>query len=136
MSVKTELVPLGSYEAWSKVARNGLYELTGLDIVEGQKAVREDTQAPVRGVFEALWAIYKAAKFVSNDVLEKVTSFENNDPNVEALKVALDELGVEESGKALGYFLRSKRDRNIGGIVLQKHLRQKRGSSWSMRKLT
>jgi hypothetical protein len=137
MQVNSKLVPLGSFEAWSKVARNGIYEISCHDVVAGQQAIREDTQAPLRGMFKALHAVFEDAAFTAKDIMDRVGSYENKNTNVEALRIAFSELGVDHTdAKSLGHFLRSVKDRNVSNLVICQLRRTRKGNTWTVQKIT
>lgn len=110
--------PIGSYSAWSRIAREPLIWLGMADPLDAQDALRgiadvaADTAA---SILSAIVGVHGYGSWAARDLGALYRDHE--------IRIAIEEAGLvrgrDVDARALGYWLRRTRGRNIGGMVLE-----------------
>lgn len=128
------LVPLPSFENWSKLVREPLVWLGLPDPCETQKTETDDESGSVAGIFERLSQHFGATPFTCVDVARMVGSI--TDTNGDLSSMMLNSGCMEPSSpQKIGYWLRSLRDKNSGGYKLVNAGESRVGMKWQLKRL-
>lgn len=134
LSTALDVIPLPSFESWSRLVREPLIWLGMPDPCETQKTETDDETRSVAGVFEKLAVSFRGGLFTCVDVARIVGGILDSDGELHAMMLAT---GCSEpsSSQKIGYWLRSLRDKNAGGYKLVHAGDSKFGVKWQFKKL-
>ncbi len=123
---------MGSFEAWDDTVRSAVIWLLDVDPCETRSEIREHVDSDreiLRAVLRAWYQTYPNGKAVSAVDVIRDANRHANDALRESLTL-LTEDGKLPTAPAMGYQLRSWKDRICGGLRLEWVNRSNRGALW------
>lgn len=113
-------VPLGSFESWSRLVRDCVVWITGIDPVSTQKSMAsmlDETEGAVAVVIKSAWEIFRERTFLAKEFFQHVSMDEGLKNALETLRSGRRQ-NDELTPRAVGKILSKYRGRISGGIRL------------------